>query len=98
MGSAGPIIRVSWIPVFTAESPRRPRNALGQRDAQNRSWSLGELVRSHRVVGIAEPPEHFGIAQVLRGEDVEAVYRPNGVLADGSQALGRWNEAVPARG
>src|SRR2546428_9700682 len=98
IGTAGPIISVSWIPVFTTESPRRPRNAFGQRNAERRPGTLRELVRSHRVVGVTQPPEDFGIAQVLRGEDVEAVSLPHGVLPDGGEAVGRWNEAAPEIG
>src|SRR5829696_140544 len=68
MGTAGPIIRVRWTPL----SIGRPRDAFRQGDAQPAAGSLDQFFWPHRAIGVADAPEELWIAQVVRGDLVQA--------------------------
>src|SRR4051794_36366616 len=56
IGTKGPISRVSETPL----SIRRPGEAFRQRDLHRSARRVGERLRLHRLVGIADTPELFG--------------------------------------
>src|ERR1043165_5790226 len=85
-GTAGPIISDIWMPL----SIRSPRHALGQRDPDDGTDLLGELRGAHDAVGIADAPELQRIAEVARGDVVEA-------LALAERVQGQQREAVRPR-
>ena len=51
----------------------RPRDSLGQRDAQPTADRDRQVARVDRAVGVGEPPPQLGVAEVTRREHVAAV-------------------------
>src|SRR5262245_54161632 len=90
IGTIGPMRRVIWIPLA---SIGHSRNAFGQGDAEHAARDLDQLVRPHRAIGVADPPELQGVAQVARRELVQPLAGRDPVLLEQGEALGRRHEA-----
>src|SRR6266511_4031491 len=88
----GPIISVS---VKLPSAIGRSRDALGQRDPQPPPHRLRQLLRPHRTVGVRDPPELLGVAEVFRGDVVQSVAVHDGVLEQQHEPVRLRHEAPP---
>ena len=70
-------------------------DAFGQRDAQTPSNRLGQLRRAQRAVGVAQTPELFRVAEVMRGDVIEPLALRDGVLLQQLEAFRLRHEATP---
>src|SRR5262249_32160464 len=90
IGTIGPMRRVIWIPLA---SIGHSRNAFGQGDAEHAARDLDQLVRPHRAIGVADPPELQWVAQVARRELVQPLAGRDPMLLEQREALRRRHEA-----
>src|SRR5262245_32865244 len=104
MGTAGPINSVRWIPLCTGRcscgcvlrsAHRRRRHAFGQRDAQTAPDFLGELVRPHGTIGVADAPELLRVVEIARRDVVETIALRDHVLLQQRETFRRRHEAAP---
>src|SRR5690242_3793436 len=91
IGTAGPIISVSWILPL---SIRRPRHALRGGDGEDSAWRFRQRRRAQLTIAVADAPEQFRIAEELRGEVVEAIAGDDAVRADQRETLRLRREAA----
>src|SRR5262249_50975216 len=77
--TTGPTSSVRWTRLSTGASG----DALGERDPQPPPDPLGQLLGAEGGVRVADPPRELGIAELGRGDQVEAVALGDGHLADG---------------
>src|SRR5947209_14091641 len=82
-GAAGPIIRVSRTPLSIGGS----RDAFRQCNAQPPAGRLGQLVRAHGAVGVADAPELLRVAQVLRRDVVQPLTLRDRMLLEEREPL-----------
>src|SRR5262249_25671195 len=88
-GMNGPINRrSSTLSSIRLSDIRRPRHAQRRRDVQHLAGGGHEIVGVDRAVGIADQPEDQRVAEVLRGDQIEAIALPYRVLRDGGE-IGR---------
>src|SRR6185312_6051902 len=90
-GTTGPTSSVRCTP----SSMRHPRDAFGQGDAQLFPDRRGQLVRAQRAIRVAQPPELFGIAQVLRRDVVQPLALRHAMPLQQGEVFRRRHEAAP---
>jgi hypothetical protein len=68
---------------------------LRERDANTASDDFDQFLGPDHIVGVADPPELFRVAEILRRDRVHAFAFGDAVLHDHLEAIQRRQEAAP---
>src|SRR5258706_8086928 len=91
-GTPGPIINCR---TYGASDIGKARDAFRQRQRQAAADGVGQVGGSQRAVRVTDPPEELGVAEILRGDVIEAFALRHRVRAEHRQRFGLRHEAAP---